>query len=128
MSATIFSIAFNGGGSSRYADFVVVRMTNCTFITTPMELQQVSNWARGKMSSGTPNRDRTTFMERFETVIARTSSSMATRGNRGLLSRMVKGMKASSMLMAEWSIPHDLDASMEMKKRVPKPPVTPTPQ
>jgi len=125
MSATIFSIAFNGGGSSRYADFVVVRMTNCTFITTPMELQQVSNWARGKMSSGTAGRDRTTFMERFETVIARTSSSMSTRGNRGLLSRMVKGMKASSMLMAEWSIPHDLDASMEMKKKVPKPPVPP---
>ena len=117
MSATIYSIAFNGGGSSRYADFVVVRLTNCTFITTPMELQQVSNWARGKMSSGTANRDRTTFLERFETVIGRTSSSITTRGNRGLLQRMVKGMKASSILMAEWSIPHDLDASMEMKKK-----------
>jgi hypothetical protein len=125
MSATIFSTAFNGGGSSRYADFVVVRMTSCTFITTPMELQQVSNWARGKMSSGTANRDRTTFIERFETIIGRASSSIATRGNRGLLSRMVKGMKASSILMAEWSIPHDLDASMEMKKKPPPKPVAP---
>lgn len=124
MSATIYSTAFNGGGSSRYADFVVVRLTNCTFITTPMELQQVSNWARGKMSTGTLSRDRTSFLERFETIIGRTSSSITTRGNRGLLQRMVKGMKASSILMAEWSIPHDLDASMEMKKRVPKPPVT----
>jgi hypothetical protein len=118
MSATIFSTAFNGGGTSRYADFVVVRMTNCTFITTPMmELQQVSSWARGKMSTGTPNRDRASFLERFETIIGRSSSSMSTRGNRGILQRMVRGMKASSILLAEWSIPHDLDASMEMKKK-----------
>jgi len=118
MAATIFSAAFgSGGGSSRYSDFVVVRLTNCSFITTPMELQQVSSWARGRMSSGTPHRDRTTFIERFETIIGRSGSSISTKGNRGMLSRMVKSMKASSILLAEWSIPHDLDASMEMKKR-----------
>lgn len=124
MSATIFTSVFaGGGGTSRYGEFIVVKMSNCAFITTPMEFQQMSSWARGRMSSGTQHRDRTSFVERFETILGRSGSGIASKGNRASLSRIVKAMKASSMFLEEWSIPRDLDASMEMKKKVL--PVTP---
>lgn len=118
MSATIFTSVFaGGGGTSRYGEFIVVRMANCAFITTPMEFQQMSSWARGRMSCGTPHRDRASFVERFETILGRTGSGVSSKGNRAVLSRIVKAMKASSMFLEEWSIPRDLDASMEMKKK-----------
>lgn len=118
MSATVFTSVFaGGGGTSRYGDYTVVRMSNCSFITTPMEFQQMSNWARGRMSSGTPHRDRMAFVERFETMIGRMGSAVATKGNRSALARIVKGMKANAMLLAEWNIPHDLNASMEIKRK-----------
>jgi len=118
MAATVFTSVFaSGGGTSRYGDYIVVKMSNCSFITTPVEFQQVSTWARGRVSSGTPHRDRTVFAERFETVIARSGSGVATKGNRSALSRIVKSMKANAMFMEEWSIPRDLNESMEMKKK-----------
>ena len=118
MSATVFTSVFaGGGGTSRYGEFIVVRMANCTFITTPMEFQQMSSWARGRMSCGTPHRDRTSFVERFETILGRGGSGIASKGNRAALSRIVKAMKASSMFLEEWSIPRDLDAGMEIKKK-----------
>jgi hypothetical protein len=117
-ASTIFASAFaSGGGTSRYGDFVVVRMQNTSFVTTPMELQQVSTWARGRMSSGMPQRDRTVFVERFETIIGRIGSAVATRGSRGVLSRIVKSMKANALMASEWNIPHDLDVSMEIKRK-----------
>ncbi len=83
----------------------------------------MQNWARGRTSCGNPSRDRTAFTDRFETILGRSGSGVATRGNRSVLSRIVKAMKASSILLEEWMIPRDLDASMEMKKRKPPVPV-----
>ncbi len=118
MSATIFTSVFGSGGStSRYGDFVVVKMSNCSFITTPMEFQQMSTWARGRMSCGTPHRDRSSFVERFETILARSGSGIASKGNRSVLARIVKSMKANSLFLEEWSIPRDLNESMEIKKK-----------
>jgi len=117
-AATIFTSVFgNGGGTSRYGDYTVVRMSNSSFITTPIEFHQISNWARGRGSSGVAHRDRTAFVERFETVIGRSGSAVATKGNRSTLSRIVKSMKANSMMLTEWSIPRDLDAGVEVQKR-----------
>jgi len=124
MAATVYASAFaSGGGTSRYGDFVVVRLANCAFITTPMDLQQVSTWARGRITSGTSQRDRTIFVERFETIIGRIGSAVATRGSRGVLSRIVKSMKANALMVGEWSIPADLDASVEIKRKAPEAPL-----
>ena len=49
-------------------------------------------------------------------VLARVGGGVATRGNRSVLARIVKAMKASSMFLEEWSIPRDLNESMEMKR------------
>lgn len=125
MSATILTSVFAaGGGTSRYGDFIIVKMSNCWFITTPVEFQQMSNWARGRMSSGTPHRDRQTFVDRFETVLARTGGGVSTKGNRSLLARIVKSMKANSVFLEGWSIPHDLNASVEIAR---KPAAAPVP-
>lgn len=120
MAATIFTSVFaGGGGTSRYGDYTVVKLSNCSFITTPMEFQQMSNWARGRVSSGTPHRDRMAFIEKFETVLGKMGSAVATKGNRSVLARIVKSMKANSMMLQEWNIPRDLDAGVEMKRRLP---------
>ena len=122
MSATILtSVHAHGGRISRYGDFTIVHMHGCSFITTPMEYMQMQNWARGRALCGNPSRDRSTFIDRFETVLARSGGGVATRGNRSVLSRIVKAMKSNSVFLEEWMIPRDLDQSMEMRR--PKKPV-----
>lgn len=117
MSATILmSVLAHGGRTSRYGEFTIVHMHGCSFITTPMEFTQMQSWARARTSCGNPSRDRTTFVERFETVLGRVGGGVATRGNRSALARIVKAMKASSVFLEEWMVPRDLDQSMEMKR------------
>lgn len=117
MSATVLtSVLAHGGRTTRYGDFTIVHMHGCSFITTPMEYMQMQNWARGRTSCGNPARDRTTFLDRFETVLGRAGGGVATRGNRAVLARIVKGMKANAVFIEEWMVPHDLNQSMEMKR------------
>lgn len=117
MSATVLSSVFaHGGRTSRYGEFTIVHMHGCSFITTPMEFAQMQNWARGRISCGNPSRDRTTFIDRFETVLARVGGGVATRGNRSVLGRILKAMKASSMFLEEWSVPRDINDGVEMKR------------
>lgn len=116
-AATVLtSVLAHGGRTGRYGEFTIVYMHGCTFITTPMEFTQMQNWARGRTSCGNPSRDRTTFIDRFETVLGRAGGGIATRGNRSVLARIVKAMKASSVFLEEWMVPRDLDQSMEMKR------------
>lgn len=118
MAASIFNSAFgSGGGASRYGDFVMVRMQNCSFITTSMEFQQASVWARGRMSNGNAQRDRTAFVERFETIIGRIGSAVATKGSRAVLARLLKSMKAAALIQGEWSLPHDINDSVEIRRK-----------
>lgn len=124
MSATIFTAVFGSGGrTSRYGEFTVVFMDALSFITTPMEFQQVTMWARSRQSCGRPQADRMAFVARFETVLARSGTGVATRGNRKQLSTIVKSMKANAMSTDEWNIPLNLDESMEIKRKLPKEPV-----
>lgn len=114
MSATVLtSVLAHGGRTGRYGEFTIVYMHGCTFITTPMEFMQQQNWARARMSCGSASRDRTTFVDRFETVLGRSGSGVATRGNPSVLARIVKAMKASSIFLEEWMVPHE---SMAMKR------------
>ena len=120
MAATILtSVQAHGGRVTRYGEFTMVFMHGSSFITTPMEYMQNQNWARARVSSGNPGRDRTTFVDRFETVLGRSGSGIATRGNRSILSRIVKAMKSSAVFVEDWSVPRDLDVGMEMKKKAP---------
>lgn len=122
MAATVStSVQAHGGRTTRYGEYTIVHMHGCSFITTPMEYLQNSNWARGRQSCGNPSRDRSAFVDRFETVIGRSGSGVATRGNPSALARIVKSMKANSVLLEEWLVPRNLDQGMEMKKK-PAPP------
>jgi hypothetical protein len=124
MSATVMTSVFqHGGRASRYGEFTVVHMHGCSFITTPMEFMQMQNWARGRMSTGNPVRDRTSFTDRFDTLLARVGSGLATKGSKLSLSRIVKAMTANAVFLEEWMVPHDLSQSMEMGKRKPATPV-----
>lgn len=118
MSNTILtSVLANGGRVSRYGDFTILRMHATAFAATPIELMQHQNWARGRISSGNANRDRTAFTDRFDTIVARSGSGLRTKGSRGLLQRIVKSMKANGLILSEWSIPHDLNDGVEIKKK-----------
>ena len=120
MSANILTSVFAGGGrTSRYGEYTVVFMHACSFITTPMEFLQAQNWARGRMSSGSPSRDRSAFVDHISTVLARNGSGVATKGSRPVLANIVKSMKANAMMMDEWNIPPNLNESMEIAKKKP---------
>ena len=126
MSATILTSVFaNGGRTARHGEFTIVTMHGCAFVTTPMEFHQHQNWARGRASTGNVTRDRTMFVDRFDTVIGRDGSGVASKGNPMALQRIVKAMKAAAMFMESWNVPRNLDASIEIVKK-PKPAV-PTP-
>ena len=119
VAATILSsVQAHGGRITRYGEFTMVHMHGASFITTPMEYMQMQNWARGRVSSGNPGRDRTTFVDKFETVLGRSGSGIATRGNRSILARIAKAMKSSAVFVEDWAVPRDLDQGMEMKKKV----------
>jgi hypothetical protein len=112
--------AFAGGGrTSRYGDYVVVVLQACAFVTTPMEFMQAQTWARAKRASGRPQQDITTFVDRFETTLARNGCGIATKGNRKVLAGIVKSMKANSMEMEVWNVPQNLDQGVEIVKRKP---------
>ncbi|AXQ29415.1 hypothetical protein D0B54_12275 [Solimonas sp. K1W22B-7] len=113
----LLSTLSGGGRTSRYADFVVVTLPAMSFATTAQEFQQVQTWARSKTSLGNVHRDRTFFVGRFETVLARSGGGLATRGSRSILQRIIAGMKQGGMQMEEWSIPHNINESVEVKRR-----------
>ena len=120
MTITVLKSVFaSGGRAARRGDYTIVYMHGSAFITTAPEFMQQQTWARSRMSTGNPTRDRTMFVDRFETVLARVGCGLASKGNRGVLSRIVKAMKANAMFLEEWAIPHDLNQSVEMKKKVP---------
>lgn len=110
--------AFSGGGrTSRYGDFVVVTMTASAFVATTIEYQQVQTWARARASLGNVQRDRTAFTDRFDTLLARSGSGIATKGSRQVLARLVKGMELSGLQLGDWSIPQNVNESVEIKKK-----------
>ena len=126
MALTILTSVFaHGGRAARYGEFTIVIMHGCSFVTTPMEFMQQQNWARARVSTGNPVRDRTLFVDRFDTVIGREGSGVASKGSPMALLRIVKAMKAAAIFMEGWAVPRNLGASMEMKKKPPAKPQVP---
>lgn len=115
--------AFSGGGTtSRYGDTVIVKFPASTFATAAGDYKRVENWARGRLSIGNAQRDRTAFTDRFENLLARSGGGLATRGNRPALRQLITGLTQAGVLMDQWSIPHNIDESMEIKRRPPAAP------
>jgi len=96
------------GRTILYGDYVLIVVSGGAFITTPQEFQQVESWARARRSSGVKSKDRTVFVEKFQTVIARRGSGFATRGNPAVITTLVKAMKANETPLADWSIPPEI--------------------
>ncbi len=115
---TLLAGAMSGGGRmSRRGDLTLVHLNSCSFATTAVDLLQAENWARARHSRGNPHRDRMAFVERFETILARNGAGVTTKGSRSILQGIVKSMKANGLQMDEWSIPMNLDESMEIQKK-----------
>ncbi len=117
----LLSALSGGGRTSRYGDWVVVTLPAMAFATSAQEFQQVQAWARARSSLGNVHRDRSFFVARFETILARTGAGIATRGSRPVLQRLIAGLKQGGLQMDEWSIPHNIDESVEIKRKTPGP-------
>lgn len=117
----LLSTLSGGGRTSRYGDWVVVTLPAMAFATSAQEFQQVQAWARARASLGNVHRDRSFFVARFETVLARNGGGLATRGSRPVLQRLIAGLKQGGLQMDEWSIPHNINESVEIKRKAPDP-------
>ena len=116
--------AFSGGGTtSRYGDTVVVKFPASTFATNAGDYKRVESWARGRLSIGNAQRDRTAFTDRFENLLARSGGGLATRGHRPALRLLIAGLTQAGVVMDQWSIPHNINESVEAK-RCPRDPGT----
>ena len=113
----LLSALSGGGRTTRHGDLIVVTMPASAFATTAQEFQQVQTWARARASLGNSHRDREAFVGRFQTVLARSGSGIATRGSRPVLARLLAGLSQAGMQPGEWSVPHDIHESMEVKRR-----------
>lgn len=114
---TLLASATDGGcRRARYGDFVIVTLQNAAFAVTAQDLQIAENWARSRTSLGNTHRDREAFINRFETILARQGSAIASKGSIPVLARIVKGMTANGVQLGEWSIPHNINESVEVKK------------
>lgn len=110
--------AFSGGcTSSRLGDVVVVKFPASTFAASALDFKMVQNWARARLSLGNANRDRSAFVDRFENVLARSGGGVATRGNRPALKYIVRALTQAGTDMLQWSVPHNINDSMEATKR-----------
>jgi hypothetical protein len=120
--------AFSGGGTTaRHGDTVIVKFPASTFAASAVDYRRVENWARARLSIGNPQRDRAAFVDRFENVLARSGGGIATRGNRPALRLLIRTLTQAGVLMDQWSVPHNIDESMEVARRPPRAPdATPT--
>lgn len=110
MPVTLLASVFAGGGrASRYGDFIIVSLHGYCFATTPGEFRQQQSWATNHASSGDAGRDCAMFLDRFDTVIGREGSGIASKGSRMALHRIIKAMKASAVFMEGWDVPHDAE-------------------
>lgn len=120
MEATVFSSIFDRDGRiSRHGEFTIITFQGGAVVAATGEFNNVQAWARTQLSYGSGNRDLMFFLGRFQTLLARSGSGIATRGSRTALSGIVKAMKAFGLPMDSWSVPANLEDSMEVAK--PKP-------
>ena len=117
VSQTLHQSAFNGARTTRYGDVVLVVMESISFFTTAQDFQMASQWARSKQSLGSANKDRSAFANKFETLVARTGSGVATKGSNKVLAKIVEQMETAGMDLKEWMIPHNIHESMEVVKK-----------
>lgn len=101
----LFTAAMFGGNIRRYGDMVVLALPSMGLVTTQQDMQQAQCWGRSKISSGILHKDRTSLIERIETVIARMNSGCTTRGSNKTIAGLVKIMKSSGMDLDSWVIP-----------------------
>lgn len=118
MANSMMDNVLSGGRVSRAGDLAVVYLQACAFATTSQDYQQVQQWARSKTGSDVPNRDKAAFIARFETIIGRNGSGIATKGSNKVLAKMVKAMEQMGLTPEDWMIPPNLDADeIEVKKK-----------
>jgi hypothetical protein len=119
---TLLLSAFAGGSStSRHGDSVMVRFPASSFAASALEYRRAQLWASGRPSCGNSQRDRTVFTDRFETLLARNGSGLATKGSRAALRGLVQTLTQSGVEMGAWSIPTGLNDSVEIARRKPLP-------
>ncbi|MGH8462140.1 MAG: hypothetical protein ACRESS_11070 [Stenotrophobium sp.] len=117
--ASILESVLTHGRVSRNGDFVVVTLQTLSFVIPATEFQQVQQWARSRVSSGMPHRDRADFVNRFETLLARQGCGIASKGSNKMLADIVQKMELAGLSLDEWMIPRGIFDSVEIKKKKP---------
>lgn len=107
----VFDSAMKRLQLSRYGDIVLLVMPGEGAILVPgADFSVAQKWAQRRHSTGSPMRDRALFLDRFDTVVARSGSLVSTRGSRKPLEGLVRAMRSAGLSPDEWSLPADLKA------------------
>lgn len=69
------------------------------------ELRNAQRWAGMRPSTGIPVKDRTTFLSRFEVMVARANCALASKGSSKPISDLAKAAKQAGLALKEWAIP-----------------------
>lgn len=123
VTVSLFASAIGTGyRASRYGDFVILTMQAAGFAVPARDLQAAEAWARSRSSLGSTHRDRTAFVDRFETILVRSGSGYATKGSMAVLKRLVHNMEQAGIDIKDYSVPHNVNESVEVKKPKAPPP------
>lgn len=105
---TVYSSVFDHGSRiTRYGEFSVITFPGGAVVASGLECHQLQMWARTEKSRGAQTLDVMAFIGRFQTLLARKGSGVATRGSQLVLRGIVQAMQTCGLPMADWSVPPD---------------------
>ncbi len=111
--------ALTEGGSIRTVGtvtLVVLGRGRGALVTPSMDFISVRKWTESRTATGIEYRDINLFMDRFDTCVARSGSSVATKGHTSSLVGLAKEMKSAGFELSDWNFPKAVRDELELKK------------
>lgn len=125
MNKNLFQSLTEGGHTQSIGmvTLIVLGRGRGAFVAPVFDASVARKWAEGRDATGIEYRDMTQFMDRFETLIARSGCPLVTRGHPVKLIELAKEMKSAGYELSEWSLPQEVMDAFKRKKPEPEKPV-----
>lgn len=106
----LYAAITNSGSVARLGEVTVLRMDGAGAVAVPsLAFTTAARWANSRPAAGILQKDRMTFLDRFELLLARPASMVQTRGSAKPLYDLLLSMERIGLDIHEWSIPHAVE-------------------